>query len=454
MNIELRKVPPPEFQSPMEYPVIPANLYEQRLRELYRRCEVNWVVVYADREHYANLTYLLNFDPRFEEALLVLGANDHRVLLLGNECMGYTSVLPFPVETALAQTLSLGGQKRDTAPQIKQVLKDTGISSGGRVAVIGWKYLEVEEASNPQTPAFIPSFFVEVLRELVGANGQVVDKTVVMMHPENGMRAVNEVEQIAAFEWAARGCSASVFNILNGTRPGMREMQAISLMNYAGQPMSMHPMFASGSGAINGLRSASDRCISEGDGVSTAVGFWGSLCCRADILIDNPNLEFFEQVVAPYFRAVATWYKTMRLDATGNEVFEAVTAAFEGSSLAPALNPGHLVSYEEWVHSPIRPGSSEKIRSGMVFQVDIIPTPLPDGTMLNCEDTVAFADDELRGEIQAKYPDMWQRIQSRRTMMQEQLGLELVDELLPLSDGCAYLPPFWLASDLVCIVVD
>ena len=33
------------------------------------------LVVYGDREHFANLAYLTGFDPRFEEAVLIVGAN-------------------------------------------------------------------------------------------------------------------------------------------------------------------------------------------------------------------------------------------------------------------------------------------------------------------------------------------------------------------------------------------
>jgi hypothetical protein len=116
------------------------------------------------------------------------------------------------------------------------------------------------------------------------------------------------------------------------------------------------------------------------------------------------------------------------------------------------LNPGHLTSYEEWMHSPIRPGSHERIRSGMVFQCDIIPVPLDPGQLLNCEDTVAVADADLRAEMRSAYPAMWSRIQGRRELMAGALGLELGEELLPLSDGAAYLPPFWLAADYVCAV--
>ena len=61
-----------------------------------------------------------------------------------------------------------------------------------------------------------------------------------------------------------------------------------------------------------------------------------------------------------------------------------------------ALNPGHLIGHDEWVHTPVRPGSTEKLRSGMPFQVDVIPVPMKDNWALNHEDSVTFADDALR----------------------------------------------------------
>jgi len=62
------------------------------------------------------------------------------------------------------------------------------------------------------------------------------------------------------------------------------------------------------------------------------------------------------------------------------------------------------------------------------------------------------ADASLRAEIKAKHPDLWARIQSRRQVMIERIGIQLAEELLPLTDATAYLPPFWLAHELVCTV--
>ena len=450
MKIALKQIPAPEFAFVEARPTVPAEEYERRLAALYHAAQADWVAVYADREHYANLVYLLNFDPRFEEALLLLGPNGRRFLVLGNEDMGYTSVLPVPVELVLCQTFSLGGQPRETAANLKTALAGLGLLHGQTVSVVGWKYLEPGEGDEPEAPAFVPAFFADVLRALVSPGGKVWDGTALLMHPESGLRLLNSADQIAAFEWAARNASAAVFAVLRGARPGMSEMQAMRGMSYAGLPMSMHPIFVSGKGELNGLRSPGERVLEYGDAVSTAVGYWGSLVCRAGLLLGEPDWSFFESTVAPYYRALAAWYTTARIGATGDEIIQAVTSAFEGSPLRSMLNPGHLTSFDEWLHTPVRPGSREKIASGMVFQSDIIPTPLPPGRSLNCEDTVAFAHAALRAEIRSAHPVLWKRVQGRRGFIQDALGVSLPDETLPLGDGVLYLPPFWLAADLVC----
>ncbi|MFM8319907.1 MAG: Xaa-Pro aminopeptidase [Chloroflexota bacterium] len=450
MKIVLKHLPMPGFEFVEELPAIPAAEYEQRLAALVERAATDWVVVYADREHYANLTYLVNYDPRFEEGLLVLARDGRRTLVVGNEGLGYLPILTVPVEVELCQTFSLNSQSRQDRPSLKNVLAKIGLSAGQSVCVVGWKYLEPGESDDYQTPAFIPAFYLQVLAALVGPHGRLVDGTLLMMHPETGLRSANSAAQIAAFEWAARNASAAVFNILQHARPGMSEQQALGWMGFTGQPLSMHPIFVSGKGAINGLRSPSAKRIEYGDAVSTGLGYWGSLVCRAGMMLGQPDESYFEQIAAPYYRAIATWYQTMRLGVTGDEVFQAVAAAFAGSPLRSSLNPGHLTSYEEWLSSPNRPGSADKIRSGMVFQCDIIPTPLPDGQLINCEDTVALADANLRAELQAAYPELWRRVQDRRQLMRSGLGIDLPEELLPLTDGTGYLPPFWLAPELVC----
>src|ERR1035438_8433693 len=73
-------------------PPIPLGEYEQRLSAVVARMKdtaLDFLLVYADREHFANLAFLTGFDPRFEEALLLLNTAGRRWLLVGNECLDY-----------------------------------------------------------------------------------------------------------------------------------------------------------------------------------------------------------------------------------------------------------------------------------------------------------------------------------------------------------------------------
>ena len=57
MKIELGSVSLPFDLDPLSSapPAIPADEYEQRVQALYERSGMDWVVVYGDREHCANL---------------------------------------------------------------------------------------------------------------------------------------------------------------------------------------------------------------------------------------------------------------------------------------------------------------------------------------------------------------------------------------------------------------
>jgi hypothetical protein len=85
----LADVPLPDFGRPTATPELPAALYAARLDRLRARMAdrgYDRLVVYADREHSANLAWLSGFDPRFEEAILIAGASGEPAILVGNEC--------------------------------------------------------------------------------------------------------------------------------------------------------------------------------------------------------------------------------------------------------------------------------------------------------------------------------------------------------------------------------
>lgn len=452
MQIELRAVAQPPARPAYARPAVPAAEYERRIAALYQAAAADWVVVYGDREHGANLAFLCGFDPRFEEALLLLGPGGRRTIVVGNEGVGYVPLLTVPAEMALAQSLGLMGQPRDAAPRVRDVLANAGIGSGARVAVVGWKYFEPDETDDPAEPAFVPAFLVRDLRKLIGAEGALFDATSLLAHPASGLKSLSTADQIAQYAWAAERASDAVWRVLRGARPGMTELEAAGLMGYQGEPLACHVMMVGGDEQIVGLRSPSSRPLAHGDGVTCAIGYWGGLSCRAGLLRETPDASFMERVVTPYYRAVATWWQSLRIGASGGAIHGAVIGALAGAAWLPALNPGHLIAYDEWSHTPIRAGSQDRIASGMVLQCDIIPSPLPPGQALNCEDTVAVADAALRAEIAAGYPELWRAIEHRRTLMREALGLTLPEELLPLSTAPAALPPFWLTPDMVCAV--
>ena len=65
----------------------------------------------------------------------------------------------------------------------------------------------------------------------------------------------------------------------------------------------------------------------------------------------------------------------------------------------------------------------------------------------NIEDGIALADEALREEIAARYPEAWSRIEARRAFMADVLGIRLKPEVLPFSNIPAFLPPFWLSRN-------
>jgi Xaa-Pro aminopeptidase len=296
----------------------------------------------------------------------------------------------------------------------------------------------------------VPAFVVSTLERLTGE--PPADVTAELMAPERGLRARNSAAQLAAFEWGAARASAAVMRIVAGAEPGMSELEAAGNAGYQGEPLTCHLMLSAGKDALVGLRSPGGRRIEPGDAVTTAVGYVGGLCSRAGLVAAEPDDAFFAEIVAPYWSAIATWYSSVGIGAKGGAIHDAVLEALGDAPFRPALNPGHQVSFEEWMHSPVRPGSDEAIASGMAFQCDIIPSPLPAGRALNCEDTVAFADEALRAELARDHPELWARVERRQAFMRDELGIELGDDVLPLSDSVAYLAPFWLDDTLVCAV--
>ncbi|MBX3568123.1 MAG: Xaa-Pro aminopeptidase [Rhizobiaceae bacterium] len=449
MNVTLRTVDIPDFGLPVERPAIPAATYEARCAAALKRSGADWLAVYADREHAANIAFLTGFEPRFEEAVLLLGRGGTRIVVTGNENIGYTPIAGLPgIVTLLAQSLGLMAQDRTQKPDLVAVLREAGLKSGDTIGLVGWKYLEKEEWSGERPTFLVPAYIVDALAAVAGRDN-IAEATRILMHPTDGLRAVVDVDQIAEAEWGASRSSMAVWRIISGYTLGDNELMAASRMGYCGEPMNCHPMFATNdrSGPVIGLRSPTARVPRLGEGVTTAVGYWGGLTARGGMIADTDDA--FLEVAKGYFRGLVAWYEAAGIGAEGGAIHDAVISTLARGKLRPALNPGHLVGLDEWVHSPIRPGSTERIVSGMPFQVDIIPVPMPDGVTLNCEDPVTFADAKLRAEIAARHPELAKRFAARRRFVAEQIGIEVKEDTLLLSAIPLCLPPLWLARGKV-----
>ena len=449
--IELIDVAPPPLELADDVPAISGAEFDERIAALRSAVDADWIVVYGDREHAANLIFLCNLDPRFEEALLVIGPTS-RTLLLGKEDVGYVPIVPIDVDVVLCPTFSLMGIDRGGGPTLEDALRQIGIVAGARIGVVGWKALNPDEWNGRRPAIFAPAFFVDTLRDLSGDPGSVVDATAALTSPRNGLRTFASADQIAIFEWGAARCSAWVHAIIGAARPGATEHDAFRAADWSGEPLSLHPVFASGADIAVGLRSPSSRRLELGDAAVACIGLWGGNCARGGLIaaaasdLTAASEGYLERLAVPYWRAIATWYETLAVGIAGGEVFETITDLLAGEEFASSLNPGHLIHYEEWLDSPIRAGSDDPIASGMVLQSDIIPTGIRPGWTVNCEDTVAIADAALRGDIEATHPELWSRIRARQEYMRSTLGIQLHDDVLPLSCTAAYFRPFWLAS--------
>src|SRR5258705_7676472 len=118
----------PEFGLPTVEPVIPARVYRERMTAFRQRVHAagfDVAIVYGDREHFANLTYLTGYDPRFEEALLLVDLNggSKPLLMVGNEGYGYVPISPVAsdLEPVLFQSFSLLGQDRSRSRKLAKL---------------------------------------------------------------------------------------------------------------------------------------------------------------------------------------------------------------------------------------------------------------------------------------------------------------------------------------------
>lgn len=449
----LAEVKLPDFGSPVFEPRLPPGIFAGRMQRLLARMaeeSLDALVIYGDREHAANILWATGYDPRFEEALLVVTPGRKPVLFAGNEGFPYTECAAGDFDRVLWQPLSLMGQPRDRMRPLADELRAAGLRKNMVIGLAGWKGFETEDGVFDPTWIEAPHYLVRALQEF----GEVSNAALLFMHPEHGLRAINEVEQLACFEAAATRASNGIRNFILNVRPGMSEYEAVKKMGLDGFPQSVHLNMCAGPRAKYGLPSPSARQIEMGDPIVVGFGLMGALNCRAGFMVENASQlpakisDYVEKLVSPYFAAAAAWYDAVGLGVPGGTVYDAVMMRLADPFFGIGLNPGHLIHHEEWLHSPMKKNSTQKLVSGMALQCDIIPATGTDYFMTNIEDGIALADEDLRARFARDYPEAWTRISARRDFMSRELGIALKPEILPFSNIAGWLPPFWMAPHL------
>jgi len=453
----------PEFGLAERPPSVEASELEGRLEALRAAMAsqgLTHLIVYADREHFANMAYLTNFDPRFEEAVLIVAREGSPLIVVGNECEGYLGVSPLHTAGKLRaerfQPFSLLNQPRDASRKIQDIFAEEGIGKTAKVGCVGWKYFADSEHPDAAHAIDLPSYLVDALRALAGREA-VVNATALLMHPGYGLRAQCSPSEIAYFEYTNVLASEGMKRMIFGLRPGMTDNDLAQLSGYNGEPLSCHMTLVTEANRNLGLSGPIGARIPLGSPLATNLAYWGSNICRAGWIANSAEdlqpaaRDYVEAFAGPYFEVMAEWFALLKIGTPGGKLWALIANKLPFDRFGIFLNPGHLIHLDEWMSSPIYAGSDVALRSGMAIQVDVIPSsPVYFSTRM--EDGIVLADAQLRRSLKALYPACFDRCQKRRAFMIDVLGIDLPEEVLPLCNVPTIVPPFFLRPNQIFAV--
>ncbi len=410
-----------------------------------RRIEV--LAIYADREHGANFAYLTGFEPRFEEAMLILFRDGSSCLMLGNENLKMGRYSYCGDNVVHIPYFSLPNQPMSPDRKVDDYFRDAGITSDMHVGLVGWKlFTGIHE--NPKKLFDIPEYIVSAIEKIVGRE-RMQNSADLFLSPEYGVRHFMNANEIAHFEYGAGLASRQILKTLDAVAVGKTETEIASLLNTKGQPTTVTTICASGERFTNAVVFPRDKEIRLGEPISMTIGYRGGLSSRAGYVCNSKEdlppavTDYLDVVAIPYYRALVTWMQRIKLDVCCGDIYSEIETVLPKDVYHWSLNPGHYTSQEEWSSSPFYAESKVKIKSGIMLQADIIPSIQGYGG-ISAEDGIAVADEELREELKNTYPMTWHRIVLRKQYMASVLGIKLPDEVLPMSDALGYLRPFIL----------
>src|SRR5690606_708502 len=120
--------------------------YLRRIKQAQERMGLfSHLLIYGDREHFSNIEYFTGFDPRFEEALLIIPRQGIPSMVVGNEGDGYSDMIGFECRKYIHPTFSLPGQPKNNVRSLDSILRSTGVSETSLVGIVGWKLFSKED---------------------------------------------------------------------------------------------------------------------------------------------------------------------------------------------------------------------------------------------------------------------------------------------------------------------
>ncbi|MGL4000792.1 M24 family metallopeptidase [Pantoea eucalypti] len=438
---------PPVFPG-VASPVLSDETLHRRLAAIIQRMQeqkIAQLIIYADKEHGSNFEYLAGFIPRFEEALLVVNQQGALTYIMGNENL---KLVPFARNAGRclhAPLFSLPNQPMRGEQPLDQLLNEAGIVAGERTGLVGWKLF----TGRQQGMCDLPQFVYAAAAQATGSDALLVNATGLFISPDNGARCVNCADEVAFYEAGANLASTAMLAALDSVEPGNTEKALGAQLNAEGQPNTVMTIAATGDRFAHARLYPSDKQLVTGDKLSLTTGYKGGLTSRSAYVVSEASelqcnvSDWLTRLAIPYYHAVVSWLEDLHIGMTGGELYSLIESVLPKAEYGWHLNPGHLVADEEWLSSPVYPDSAVTLKSGMLLQIDIIPS-VPGYGGCSIEDTVGLADAALRDELARAYPDVWQRMTQRKTYLAEVLRIRLPEEVILLSNTVGYLRPFLL----------
>lgn len=444
---------PQTFPDVAPVPLTDATLQARKEKVLTRMAADGFdaLIIYADKEHGSNFEYLTGFIPRFEEGLLILKKSGDATAILGNENLKMAAHSRIPVTLKHSPYFSLPNQPMDNEKPLEALFSEVGLFAMSRIGLVGWKMFTSARADNKQL-FDIPCFIVDAIRNCITDGATLENAAHLFIGGDNGARITNNANEIAHYEYGASLASNCMLNAMNAVVPGIREVDLGSHLTAEGQYNTVVTIAAAGQRFEKANLYPRHTPVQRGQPLSMTTGFKGGLSSRTGFVIaDESELpetqkDYLERVAKPYFAAVVTWLEHIRIGMPGGELYNLIESVLPKAKYGWHLNPGHLSADEEWMSSPIFEQSSQTLKSGMILQIDIIPS-VKGYTGSSAEESIALADSALQAEIAYAFPELWTRIETRKRYLVDVLNINLSDDVIPLSSTVAYLRPFFLAKE-------